>query len=50
MTGFPWEFAEHSLNISPTHKPFAQKRKSFVGEGSLGACNEVDKLVKANIL
>ncbi|XP_076931751.1 uncharacterized protein LOC143597010 [Bidens hawaiensis] len=46
----PRKYVEHSLNILPTHKPFAQKKRSLAAERSLTACNEVDKFFKANIL
>ncbi|XP_076952753.1 uncharacterized protein LOC143626584 [Bidens hawaiensis] len=50
MIGVPKEYAEHSLNISPTHKPFSQRKRSLETKRSLAVCNEVDKLIKANIL
>ncbi|XP_071727644.1 uncharacterized protein [Rutidosis leptorrhynchoides] len=50
MTGVPREVAEHRLNANPSITPVRQKKRGIAPERSVFQCNEVDKLVDANIL
>ncbi|GJZ61267.1 hypothetical protein Tco_0617404, partial [Tanacetum coccineum] len=50
MTGVPWHIAEHMLNIREGCLPVRQKKRGQAPEENKAICEEVEKLVDADIM
>ncbi|GJZ70819.1 reverse transcriptase domain-containing protein [Tanacetum coccineum] len=50
MTGVPWHIAEHMLNIREGCLPVRQKKRGQAPEKNKAICEEVEKLVDADIM
>ncbi|GKD64043.1 hypothetical protein Tco_1306151 [Tanacetum coccineum] len=50
MTGVPWHIVEHKLNIRKGCLPIRQKKRGKAPQRNKAICEEVEKLVDANIM